>query len=115
MRLFFCLLIPLAIGGFSGYLSAAGVNDWYFTINKPSFNPPSWVFGPVWTLLYLLMGYSLYLVLKGQPSEARTTVIWLFAIQITLNFLWSLIFFRWHMMGFAFIEIVLLWLTILLM
>ncbi|MFN5223346.1 MAG: TspO/MBR family protein, partial [Bacteroidota bacterium] len=46
---------------------------------------------------------------------ARTTVIWLFAIQITLNFLWSLIFFRWHMMGFAFIEIVLLWLTILLM
>ena len=115
MRLFFCLLIPLAIGGFSGYLSAAGVNDWYFTINKPFFNPPSWVFGPVWTVLYLLMGYSLYLVLKAQPSEARTAAIWLFAVQITLNFLWSLIFFRWHMMGFAFAEILLLWITILIM
>ena len=115
MRLLFCLLLPLMIGGFSGYLSASGVNDWYLTINKPSFNPPSWVFGPVWTTLYLVMGYSLYLVLKTEPSQTRTLVISLFAVQITLNFLWSLIFFRWHMMGLAFVEIVILWLCILLM
>ena len=115
MRLLFCLLLPLMIGGFSGYLSASGVNDWYLTINKPSFNPPSWVFGPVWTTLYLVMGYSLYLVLKTEPSQTRTLVISLFAVQITLNFLWSLIFFRWHMLGLAFVEIVILWLCILLM
>ena len=62
-----------------------------------------------------VMGYSLYLVLKTEPSQARTLVISLFAVQITLNFLWSLIFFRWHMLGLAFVEIVILWLCILLM
>jgi len=112
MRLIICLLVPLMIGGFSGYLSASGVNDWYLTINKPSFNPPSWVFGPVWTVLYLVMGYSFYLVWKAEPSSARNTVIGLFILQLTLNFLWSLIFFRWHLMGLAFAEIVVLWVVI---
>ena len=115
MRLFLCLLLPLLIGSVSGFLSATGVNDWYLTLHKPVFNPPSWVFGPVWTLLYLMMGYSLYLILKTPPSPERERVIVLFAAQLVLNFFWSLIFFRWHQMGFAFVEILALWLTILVM
>jgi len=113
IRLILCLVIPMAIGGASGYLSASGVSDWYTSIHKPSFNPPSWVFGPVWTLLYLLMGYSLYLVLNVVDSPEKTMAVRLFVLQISLNFFWSLIFFRWHQMGWAFVEILILWLAIL--
>lgn len=110
-----CLIIPLAIGGLSGLLSSAGVTEWYITLNKPSFNPPSWVFGPVWTVLYLLMGYSFYRIYSQPISIHRLKATRLFVAQITLNFFWSLIFFRWQLTGWATVEILLLWITILLM
>lgn len=110
-----CLLIPLIIGGLSGVLSGDGVTDWYPTLNKPSFNPPAWVFGPVWTTLYLLMGYSFYRIYSQPVSIHRIKATRLFVAQITLNFFWSLIFFRWQLTGLATIEIILLWITILLM
>jgi tryptophan-rich sensory protein len=106
------VLLPLAAGGYSGYLTAGAINDWFLTLNKPSFNPPSWVFGPVWTLLYLLMGWSLYRIWRLPASTQRSTAMGVFFIQLILNFFWSLIFFRWQAMGFALLEIALLWISI---
>jgi len=108
-------MLPLVVGGISGFFTAGAVNDWYLTLNKPSFNPPSWVFGPVWTLLYLLMGWSLYRIWSLPASAQRNKAISVFFIQLTLNFFWSLIFFRWQAMGVALIEISALWITILWM
>lgn len=115
MKLLISIMIPLVIGFTSGFFTASGVNEWYTTLNRPSFNPPNWLFGPVWTTLYILMGISLYLVWKQPVSEARNSAIWIFALQLTLNFFWSIIFFYWHQIGIALIEIIVLWGLILLM
>jgi len=115
MKLFISIMIPLVIGFISGFFTASGVNEWYTTLNRPSFNPPNWLFGPVWTTLYILMGISLYLVWKQPASDTRNSAIWIFALQLTLNFFWSIIFFYWHQIGIALIEIIVLWGLILLM
>lgn len=106
------ILLPLVVGGCSGYLTAGAVNDWYLTLNRPSFNPPSWVFGPVWTTLYLVMGWSLYRIWRLPQTPQRNKAITIFTMQLTLNFFWSLIFFRWQAIGFALLEIVFLWFSI---
>jgi len=115
LKAIIAIMLPLVVGGISGFFTAGAVNDWYLTLNKPSFNPPSWVFGPVWTLLYLLMGWSLYRIWSLPASAQRNKAISVFFIQLTLNFFWSLIFFRWQAMGVALIEISALWITILWM
>ena len=102
----------MVIGGFSGFLTANSINGWYSTLQQPTFNPPNWVFGPVWTTLYLIMGISLYRIWILPVSEYRNKAIGIFALQITLNFFWSLIFFRWHLIGFALLEIILMWVMI---
>jgi len=112
---FVCIFIPLIIGGLSGFLSTEGIEAWYPSLNKPFFNPPSWVFGPVWTMLYLLMGYSSYRIWMQPVSIHRRKALLLFALQLSLNFFWSLIFFRWQLIGLATIEIILLWVSIILM
>lgn len=106
------IMLPMVIGGYSGYLTAGAVNDWYLTLNKPSFNPPSWVFGPVWTTLYIVMGWSLYRIWCLPATPQRNKAMAVFFLQLTLNFFWSLIFFRWQAMGIALLEIALLWLSI---
>ncbi len=83
------------------------VDTWYLTINKPFFNPPSWVFGPVWTVLYLMMGISLYLA--WNTKKIPLTWFW---IQLALNALWSILFFGLKNPTIAFIEILLLWIAI---
>ncbi|MDQ3050770.1 MAG: tryptophan-rich sensory protein [Bacteroidota bacterium] len=115
LKLTVCILIPIIVGSVSGWLSGSGMDEWFDTLNKPSFNPPSSVFGPVWSLLYLLMGISLYRVVQSQPGHLRNMALILFFSQLFLNFMWSLIFFRWHLLGTAFAEIVVLWLTIIVM
>lgn len=115
MKLFLSILIPLVVGFTSGFFTASGVNEWYTTLNRPSFNPPNWLFGPVWTTLYILMGISLYLIWKQPASSERNAALLIFAVQLVLNFFWSIIFFYWHQIGFALIEIVLLWAFIVLM
>ncbi len=110
-----CLTVPLIIGGISGWLSGDGINSWYPSLIKPSFNPPAWVFGPVWTVLYLLMGYSFYRIWMQPVSIHRIKATRLFIAQITLNFFWSLLFFRWQLTGWATIEIIVLWITMILM
>ncbi len=115
VKLFFCILIPLLIGGASGASTASSITTWYATLNKPFFNPPNYLFGPVWTALYMLMGISLFLILETPKSELRKKAITAFCVQIFLNFWWSIIFFKHHALGAALVEIVLIWVSILSM
>ncbi len=104
----------VAVGLVSGLLTRAEISGWYATLAKPSFNPPNWIFGPVWTALYILMGVAAWLVWQEPVSRLRTLALVCFAVQLALNFLWSLIFFRWHSIGGALAEIAVLWLAIVL-
>jgi len=115
VKLIISILCPLIAGGLSGFLTAGEINTWYATLERPSFSPPNMVFGPVWTILYLVMGISLYRIWTHQPSTDRTRALVLFNAQLVLNFFWSLIFFRWHLISIALLEIVVLWITIILM
>jgi len=110
-----CLAIPLLVGGISGWLTAGETNTWYQTINKPPFNPPNWIFGPVWTTLYILMGISLFMIWDSPKSAERQRAMVVFSIQLFLNFCWSLIFFKLHMLFGAVVEIIALWLMIIYM
>lgn len=112
--LIFCLVLTVGIGSLSGYLSSSEISTWYASLRKPPFNPPNGIFGPVWTILYVLMGISFYLILVA-PSINKRTAIALFITQLVLNFFWSIIFFNLHQIGFALIEIITLWFIILLM
>jgi len=113
MKLIISILVPLLVGAISGFFTSSGVNGWYATANKPWFNPPNWIFAPVWTALYILMGIALFLVWKsGAEKTIKQTAIILFAIQLTLNFFWSFIFFKLQLPGWAFAEIILMWITI---
>lgn len=109
------LLLTLGIGALAGYVTAGETSsEWYLQLKKPSFQPPGWVFSPVWTLLYILMGISLYLVWKKPLTRERNIAITIFLAQLLFNFLWSVFFFNWHAPGFALIDIVVLWFSILL-
>jgi tryptophan-rich sensory protein len=112
VKLVAALVFTLGFGSLGAVFTAPEINSWYVTLIKPSFNPPNWIFGPVWTTLYLLMGISFYLVWKQPTSPARTAGVLFFLIQFVLNFFWSFIFFRQHAIGIAFIEIVFMWLFI---
>lgn len=115
MKLFISILIPLIVGGLSGFFTSSGVNGWYAVANKPWFNPPNWIFAPVWTALYILMGIAFYIIWKANAeSGIKQTAIIFFAAQMILNFFWSLIFFKMQQPGWAFAEIILMWVAILL-
>lgn len=110
IKLIIAIALPLAVGATSGFFTATGVGTWYTTIQKPSWNPPGWVFGPVWTTLYVLMGISLYLVWKADiGAPAKNLALGLFLAQLVLNFFWSFIFFYMEQPGWAFVEIVAMW------
>lgn len=107
------LLIPLSIGAIGGVLTQASVKSWYPTINKPSFNPPNWIFAPVWTTLYILIGIAAYLVWqKRKQIEHLPRTIAIYFIQLVLNLMWSFLFFYSHLIGAAFYEILALLLII---
>ncbi len=112
LKLTLCILLPLLIGGFSGYATASGISSWYVGLNKPFFNPPNYLFGPVWSMLYILMGISFYRILQSQDSELKRKAILIFCIQLVLNFLWSFLFFRFQMLAISFIEIIIMWISI---
>lgn len=115
LKLFISVVLCLAIGGVSGYLTSLEIHTWYVTLNKPSFNPPNYLFAPVWTTLYFLMGISLWLVWKSNAKPSiKNKAIFFFVIQLILNFFWSIIFFSLHQLGFALVEIILMWIFILL-
>jgi tryptophan-rich sensory protein len=103
------LVAPLLVGGLSGIATARGVREWYPDLVKPPFNPPSWVFGPVWTLLYIMMGVAAFLVWqKGLDHEGVRAALTVFLLQLFLNGLWSFLFFGMRAPGLAFAEILVL-------
>jgi len=107
------VLLCLAVGAVGGLATASSVRDWYPTLVKPSFNPPAWVFGPVWTTLYVMMGVSAFLVWRQRRHDLRWKPATLaFAVQLLLNALWSPAFFglRWPEAGL--VVIMLLWIAI---
>ncbi len=115
VKLIVSLILPLGIGAIAGMFTSEAVPDWYALLNRPSFSPPNWLFGPVWTTLYLLMGISLFLIWKQEVSKERNLAILVFMVQLILNFGWSFIFFYFNLLGFALIEIIILWISIVIM
>lgn len=113
LKLIIALAIPLLIGYSGSFFTISEIGSWYQTIQKPPWNPPNWIFGPVWTALYVLMGISLFLVWRSSASQKLVAII-LFTVQLVLNFFWSFIFFKHHQIGLAFAGILVLWLMILL-
>src|SRR4030042_565395 len=114
VRLIIACGISLSAGGVGSLVvTGGGFTSWYSAIENPSFTPPSWVFGPVWTVLYVLMGVAAFLVWqKGPGSRAvRVSLAW-FLVQLVLNALWSPVFFGLHRMGLALAVIVFLWIAI---
>lgn len=115
LKLLVSLALPLGLGAIAGLFTADAVPEWFETLNKPSYSPPNWLFGPVWTTLYLLLGISLFLIWKQSKSKKRDQAVLVFFIQLALNFGWSFIFFYFNRIGLALIEIVLLWISIWVM
>ena len=107
------ILGTLVMGSLSGLRTADAIGTWYVGINKPAFNPPNWIFGPVWTLLYILMGIEAGLLWNSsaEPMSKRRALS-VYLLQLILNFGWSLIFFGLRSPALAFAEIILLWLAI---
>lgn len=115
LKFLLCVVGAELIGASGAIFTASSVNGWYSTINKPSFSPPNWVFGPVWTLLFFMMGVSIYLILEKDLKDRMVkTAVLLFVGQFALNVLWSFLFFGLQKPLDAFIDIVVLWFAILL-
>jgi tryptophan-rich sensory protein len=115
LKLIISLVLPVGIGAIAGIFTMKAIPTWYETLNKPSFNPPNWIFGPVWTTLYFLMGISLFLIWKLEAGKERNRAIGAFIIQLLLNFFWSFLFFYFHQLGLALVEVIILWISILIM
>ena len=102
-------------GGIGAIFTTPAITTWYAKLKKPSFTPPNSVFGPVWITLYLMMGISLYIIWeKGTRKKASRSALKIFAVQLVLNALWSMLFFGLKSPLLAFIGIVFLWTAILL-
>lgn len=115
VKMIISLAIPLVVGAIAGSFTAEAIPDWYATLNRPSFNPPNWLFAPVWTTLYILMGISLYMIWMLPEGKDRNRALFIFVVQLALNFIWSFLFFYYKTIGIALVEIVALWCSILLM
>ena len=106
-KLFLSIGLCLLAGGVGSIFTTSAIPTWYATLDKPFFSPPNFVFAPVWTTLYILMGISLYLVWKKKFPT-------IFGVQLFLNFLWSIIFFGMRNPSLALVDIVALWIAIAL-
>ena len=110
-RLIISLAIPQLAGLLGSIANFTSLDSWYTQLNRPSFNPPNWIFGPVWTLLFILMGLALYFVWEKKTFCTKKQIklaMWLFAVQLILNILWSFLFFYFQNPTAAFVEIVIL-------
>ena len=114
-KLIISLGLPLVMGALSGFFTSQTIPLWYEKLRQPSFSPPNWVFAPVWTVLYLLMGVSLYMIWRLRVSRERNMALVAFVVQLLLNFGWSFLFFSFEMIGLAFVEIIAIWSSIILM
>lgn len=108
------IVICLLVGSAGSYVTMPEIQGWYQTIQKPVWNPPNWIFGPMWTCLYILMGIAAARVWNKRKQTSTGPAMMLFAVQLLVNAAWSFIFFGAHQIGLAFAECFLLWLLILL-
>ena len=107
------LVLAFLAAGLGAYATSSSVGTWYLTLAKPTWNPPNFLFGPVWTILYCLMAISTWRAWRlGDAVAARRTVA-LYSAQLTLNALWSILFFGLRLPGVALAEILLLWSVLL--
>lgn len=110
-----CVLVVLVLGAAGGFLTAASIPGWYAGLAKPPGTPPNAVFGPVWSVLYLMMGLSFARIWHlATPGPAKRRALLLFAAQLILNLAWTPLFFGAHLLGTSLVEIVALWILILL-
>ena len=107
------ILICFAAAGLGSVVTTSKIPNWYADLTKPVWTPPGWLFGPVWTALYLGMAIAAWLVWRKRGIGAAKLPLALFAIQLTLNSLWSVLFFGFQQPGMALIDILLLWCAIL--
>ena len=112
-KLLISIFIPLIIGFLGSFFTSSSVNTWFLTLNKPFFNPPSFLFAPVWTTLYIMIGLSFYLVWSKNFGKEKQKVIGIYFLQLFLNLLWSLSFFGLQSPLLGLINIIVLWLVIL--
>ena len=114
LKIIYCVAICLAVGYLSSNVTQSSIKTWYPTIEKPIFNPPNWVFAPVWTMLFILMGIAAGMVWNKLESNKELVKkgLLFFTVQLLLNALWSYLFFELNNILLAFIEIILLWLII---
>ena len=113
VKLVVAILIPLFVGLVGSVFTFPSIAGWYAGLRKPAFTPPSWLFGPAWTALYLLMGVSLYLVWrKGLKRKGVKEAMEMSGVQLALNALWSLLFFGLHSPLYGLIGIIALWFAI---
>jgi tryptophan-rich sensory protein len=114
LRIAAIVLTCLAVGYFSSLVTRDNIPTWYATLKKPFFNPPNWVFAPVWTILYIMMGIAAGRVWNKVDSDQQNVKkgMYFFIIQLALNALWSYLFFGMHNLFLSIIEIILLWLMI---
>ena len=108
------ILLTLAVGGLSGFLTSMGM-DSFDALTKPPLTPPSFLFPIVWTVLFILMGVGAARIFMTDPTAARNRALIVYVVQLAVNFLWSIIFFNLQAYGFAFFWLILLWVLILTM
>jgi len=109
IKMIICVLICLGVGFAGSFFTAPAIDNWYAQLEKPAFNPPNWLFAPVWTLLYITMGISAALIWNiGLDSKAVKIALTVFVFQLILNFLWTPLFFGLHLIAAALAEIIVL-------
>lgn len=114
LNLLINILIPHLAGVIGSYFTISSIKTWYVYLNKPSFNPPNWVFSPVWLTLYTLIGISFYLFHKKDQFKSKS-VYFLYAFHILLNGIWSILFFGMHQIAFALIDLFLMIMTLIIL
>ena len=113
VKLIISILASFAAGGVGSLFTFKSIPTWYAQLKKPRYTPPNWAFGPVWTILYILMGISVFLVWQRISTNSAVLAFILFWIQLALNAFWSIIFFGMKSKGGGVVTIILLWLLIL--
>ncbi|GAB2487425.1 TspO/MBR family protein [Algoriphagus taiwanensis] len=113
LKLIVSLALPQLAGGLGAFFTFSSVRDWYLTINRPSWNPPNWIFGPMWTTLYVLMGIACFLIWKSEHPQKKQ-LLTLYFVQLGLNALWSPAFFGAESPILGLVVIIPLWVMILI-
>ncbi|MBI2613185.1 MAG: tryptophan-rich sensory protein [Candidatus Levybacteria bacterium] len=115
LKLIFSIAICQSAGLIGSVFTISSIESWYSFLNQPSFRPPNWLFGPVWTILYTLMGISLYWIwTKGTKKKEVRDALKLFAVHLVFNATWSIVFFGMHNIPLSLINIVILWIFIVI-